>query len=118
MSDLSFQNQTIKENKTMNTAKDVHDVLSCGGRGVTPTALAIQLGKTPQEVNRALFALGWQKSLGDGFYVPFSPGRKFCFTKKISKGRHKGTEVIDTWKEALVLKHLVLFFEVMARLGL
>lgn len=105
-------------NTACNPAKDVHGAFSCGGRGVTPTALAIQLGKTPQEVNRALFALGWQKSLGDGFYVPCSQGRKFCFTKKVSNGRHKGTEVIDTWKEALVRKHLVLFFEVMTRLGL
>lgn len=86
-------------------------LVSVGGRGVKPTALAIQLGKRPQEVNGAMVALGWQARLGNGLFVPCQPGRKFCYTKECTKGGHKGTEVIDTWQEALVWKHLVEFFE-------
>lgn len=86
-------------------------LVSVGGRGVKPTALAIQLGKRPQEVNEAMVTLGWQARLGNGLFVPCQPGRKFCYTKECTKGGYKGTEVIDTWQEALVWKHLVEFFE-------
>lgn len=97
---------------TTNKSAEGHAALvSVGGRGVKPTALAIQLGKRPKEVNGAMVELGWQARLGNGLFVPCQPGRKFCYTKECTKGGHKGTEVIDTWQEALVWKHLVKFFE-------